>query len=276
MHRGDLVRAFSSSKIKQTLPNLLVILYDKIKAGPIDNLIRKTDRNGALICLVTYKHIESCEYAIQLFNGLQLFGQSIRVQFSQNSQNMTLKSSMSFNSPNTPNGGMKQRTASSTPALDRALPSLPPPMGQFDPTDPNVQQMMMPFVNQLGALLTNPAASQPQDQYNRSRSSHGGRAEHHSRRGEYYDNRGAAGGNQYNKTHHQGHSSWQPPVSRDVNFNNNQRHSRHQTFNQPPPNRFNNNQMVQNNFNNFNPNFNNNARQRSRSRSPSNKRHKRF
>ena len=56
-----------------------------IQAGPIEKLNRKFDRNGQIISLVTYKHFESCDYAIKLFNNLNLFGQQLRVQFSQNS-----------------------------------------------------------------------------------------------------------------------------------------------------------------------------------------------
>jgi RNA recognition motif-containing protein len=57
------------------------------KAGPIENLNRKLDRNGNTICLLTYKHLESCDYAIQIFHGIHLYGQPMRVQFSQNSTN---------------------------------------------------------------------------------------------------------------------------------------------------------------------------------------------
>lgn len=53
------------------------------QAGPIDNIVRKADRNGNIIALITYKHIESCDYAIRLFNGIKLFNQSLKVQQSQ-------------------------------------------------------------------------------------------------------------------------------------------------------------------------------------------------
>ncbi len=53
------------------------------KAGPLENIIRKEDRNGNLICLIIYKHIESCDYAIKLFNGITLFNTSLKVQQSQ-------------------------------------------------------------------------------------------------------------------------------------------------------------------------------------------------
>ena len=45
--------------------------------------MRKQDRNGHLICLITYKHLATCEYAIKLFNGINLFGQPLKVQQSQ-------------------------------------------------------------------------------------------------------------------------------------------------------------------------------------------------
>ena len=71
-----------------------------LQAGPIENLVRKPDRNGNLIALITYKHLESCDYAIKLFNGISLFNQPLKVQFSQNS--LTSRGSMSnLNTPNT-------------------------------------------------------------------------------------------------------------------------------------------------------------------------------
>lgn len=69
-----------------------------LQAGPIENIIRKPDRNGNLIALITYKHLESCDYAIKLFNGINLFNQPLKVQFSQNS--LTSRGSMSnLNTP---------------------------------------------------------------------------------------------------------------------------------------------------------------------------------
>jgi len=60
------------------------ILYELfLQAGPLENIIRKEDRNGNLICLIIYKHIESCDYAIKLFNGITLFNTSLKVQQSQ-------------------------------------------------------------------------------------------------------------------------------------------------------------------------------------------------
>lgn len=60
------------------------ILYELfLQAGPIENIIRKEDRNGHLICLIVYKHAQSCDYAIKIFNGITLFNQSLKVQLSQ-------------------------------------------------------------------------------------------------------------------------------------------------------------------------------------------------
>jgi RNA recognition motif-containing protein len=57
------------------------ILYELfLQAGPIENLIRKNDRNGKIFSLVTYKYIDSCDYAIKLFNGINLFNQPLKVQ----------------------------------------------------------------------------------------------------------------------------------------------------------------------------------------------------
>jgi RNA recognition motif-containing protein len=69
-----------------------------LQAGPIENIVRKPDRNGNLIALITYKHLVSCDYAIKLFNGISLFNQPLKVQFSQNS--LTSRGSMSnLNTP---------------------------------------------------------------------------------------------------------------------------------------------------------------------------------
>lgn len=46
-------------------------------------MIRKEDRNGNLICLIIYKHIKSCDYAVKIFNGITLFNMSLKVQLSQ-------------------------------------------------------------------------------------------------------------------------------------------------------------------------------------------------
>ena len=55
---------------------------------------RKPDRNGNIIALITYKHLESCDYAIKIFNGISLFNQALKVQFSQsNASNLTSKAS---------------------------------------------------------------------------------------------------------------------------------------------------------------------------------------
>lgn len=60
------------------------ILYELfLQAGPIEKIIRKEDKNGNLICLITYKHAVSCDYAIKIFNGISLFGMPMKVQLSQ-------------------------------------------------------------------------------------------------------------------------------------------------------------------------------------------------
>lgn len=60
------------------------ILYELfLQAGPIEQIKRKEDKNGNLICLITYKHAVSCDYAINIFNGISLFGTALKVQLSQ-------------------------------------------------------------------------------------------------------------------------------------------------------------------------------------------------
>lgn len=63
--------------------NSLNFFFFLLKAGPLENIIRKEDRNGNLICLIIYKHVQSCDYAIKLFNGITLFNTSLKVQQSQ-------------------------------------------------------------------------------------------------------------------------------------------------------------------------------------------------
>ena len=56
---------------------LIIILY---KAGPIDNVVRKPDKKGNIFCLITFKYVDSCDYAIKLFNGINIYGKSLKVQ----------------------------------------------------------------------------------------------------------------------------------------------------------------------------------------------------
>ena len=49
-------------------------------------MVRKPDRNGNIIALITYKHIESVDYSIKLFDKILLFGQRLKVQLSNINQ----------------------------------------------------------------------------------------------------------------------------------------------------------------------------------------------
>ena len=54
---------------------------------------------------MTYKHLESCDYAIKIFNNIHLYNQQLRVQFSQNSSQGQLQQQRndSFNNGNSSN-----------------------------------------------------------------------------------------------------------------------------------------------------------------------------
>jgi RNA-binding protein 7 len=83
-----------------------------LQAGPIENLIRKPDRNGNIIALVTYKHIESVDYSIKLFDKILLFGQRLKVQLSNINQKVPATSAgeqtSTTTSPNLSSGYQKQ------------------------------------------------------------------------------------------------------------------------------------------------------------------------
>src|SRR5579883_1848687 len=103
----------------------IIVLINKIKAGPIENLVRKADRNGKLICLVTYKHLESCDYAIKVFNNIQLYNQPLRVQFSQNSsqsqQQQQQQQQQHLHRNNSSTQGLNSRNQSQTRQQDYTL-----------------------------------------------------------------------------------------------------------------------------------------------------------
>ncbi len=83
-----------------------------LQAGPIENLIRKPDRNGNIIALVTYKHIESVDYSIKLFDKILLFGQRLKVQLSNINQKVPAttagEQTSAVTSPNLSSGYQKQ------------------------------------------------------------------------------------------------------------------------------------------------------------------------
>lgn len=101
------------------------ILYELfLQSGPIETIVRKPDRNGQLIALITYKNIESVDYAIKLFNDLYLFGQRLKVNLSQNG---TRDSMGARDSPKQQNGQLLdiQQTMSRGRSLDH-FAQIPP------------------------------------------------------------------------------------------------------------------------------------------------------
>lgn len=126
------------------------ILYELfLQVGPIDNLNRKEDRNGKIIALVTYKHLESCEYAVKLFNGISLFNQELRVRFSQNSQFSSRNSSSNLNTP--------LNRQNSRPAMENNTNN--------NQTGQNIQPLMIAAVQQaFMQQLMSPLMQQQQQQ----------------------------------------------------------------------------------------------------------------
>lgn len=109
------------------LKNFLILIQ---QAGPIDNIVRKADRNGNLICLITYKHVESCDYAIKLFNGISLFNQSLKVRPSDSNSTVSrdtnqLQRTNSTNSYQRAAYNNRQTDVPKTPTTPQSL--MPPP-----------------------------------------------------------------------------------------------------------------------------------------------------
>lgn len=146
------------------------ILYELfLQVGPIDNIIRKADRNGNIISLVTYKHIESCEYAIKLFNGINLFNQSLKVQFCQNSQ---LNTRSSTTTSSTTTSTSSRHTERSRHSIESSSQQPNPVNISMQPlmltAQQNLLQLMSPLIQQFSPLF-NQQTSLVSD-YNRSKS----------------------------------------------------------------------------------------------------------
>ncbi|RNA30385.1 RNA-binding 7 [Brachionus plicatilis] len=171
------------------------ILYELfLQVGPIDNIVRKADRNGNIIALITYKHIESCDYAIRLFNGIKLFNQSLKVQQSQPGGQITAKAG----GPNTPtnpsyqNRYSRKSMESIQPGSEAQAQSL---MGlMFMQQHPqNFQQFSAPqSYNRSHSIgesdaeyRTSRRSERHQEHYNHQQQQHGGRFQrnlsHHQR-----------------------------------------------------------------------------------------------
>ncbi|CAF0968498.1 unnamed protein product [Brachionus calyciflorus] len=143
------------------------ILYELfLQVGPIDNIIRKADRNGNIIALVTYKHVESCEYAIKLFNGIKLFNQSLKVQQSQTGNQIASKGSntnlsSAQSTPNNPT--LQNRYSRKSIETNRQM---------NEPNEQMIQQLMLPpqqqaLLNMMSPLLQqfSPLIGQNHQQY---------------------------------------------------------------------------------------------------------------
>lgn len=236
------------------------ILYELfLQAGPLDNIVRKNDRNGKLICLITYKYQESCDYAIQLLNGIKLYGQSLKVQQSQqntpnlpnnksssnlNNTSSSIQNQSNTNTPNsTPYSNMK-RSNSNVHLNQQQMepsPSASNSMSRQNSSQNFQQFMLNPFALDpsgllstlaQAAMMTQSSGSGNQQPFHRSNS--GANLEQNNdrqSRRDYDSNRNNSnrgGGNRGSYS-----SSWQAPLSRDPNMrpshqnqhdNNNPRH----------------------------------------------------
>lgn len=168
------------------------ILYELfLQAGPIENIIRKEDRNGNLICLIIYKHVESCEYAINIFNGITLFNTSLKVQKSQQpgQQNSQSRRQSTNNYQNRDQSSRMNRSDNLTPTASPVDSRMRPPQQNLN--NLMAQQFQAVASNEFGTLsnLQNPYS----DQINRSVGSNfdfDNKEDHHQSRRNNGGNRG--------------------------------------------------------------------------------------
>lgn len=235
------------------------ILYELfLQAGPIENVIRKPDRNGKLFSLITYKYIESCDYAIKLFNGINIFNQSLKVQQSvPNSGN----AAQQFVPP-PPNHYQQQMQQPQYQQQNRARHQSMDPRAMM-PNSLNNNQQGLPLMQhpavQLANLMVNSFNPYPDLQNFRNDNESGAGGGHQSRRNNYNEQR--HNGNTYNRSNtYAGNSNSR---NYDNSNNNNGRDFNNQQRNQ------------QHDYNSHHHSNSLNKRRSSRSRSPSNDKRRR-
>jgi RNA-binding protein 7 len=227
------------------------ILYELfLQAGPLENIIRKEDRNGNLICLIIYKHAQSCEYALNLFNGIQLFNMSLKVQLSQqpgqqgalNKRPPQAKNNYA-NLRHNRQSSSEQNTPSSSPINNKNM--LPPHHNsqnqlaqQFNEFGTGAQ-FQNPYANDINRMVSNSNMGTWENQNNDNN--------HHQSRRNNNDN------NNFNRNNDRGFSN-------DYNNRNNHNNQRNGSYDNRNQSRDHNNR--------------NNDRQDDRSRSPLRKRNR--
>jgi hypothetical protein len=113
--------------------------------------VRKTDRNGSLIGLITYKHIESVDYSIKLLNTIALFGQRLKVMPSQKQPANTTSTSSQYSAIYS-----RIYSRSHYKSSDNIHDcTRTPPIQHFAPGLMNVQQNQFMLYQQLMSLANN-------------------------------------------------------------------------------------------------------------------------
>jgi len=162
------------------------ILYELfLQAGPIDSIVRKADKNGHLIALATFKHIESVDYAVNLFNNILLFSQKLKVQHSQKTASQSQQQAELNKSSSSPAGlstplGMN-RSYSRNQVNENVYDSPKMPLLQQQPImqlmtaqfSPALMHNFNQFANQNLPSFATPTHHRNQHQSRHDHSSHG-------------------------------------------------------------------------------------------------------
>jgi len=200
------------------------ILYELfLQAGPIENVIRKEDRNGNLICLIIYKHIKSCDYAIKILNGITLFNMSLKVQLSQAPGTRPTPAPNNYaNNSNKDKRRMSLDQNSYASSPNSAM--LPPQQQQFSQF--MSQQLMNPYSDQINRSVSGSNLNFDEQQNQR----------HHSRRSGNYnqnrDNRGYSNDNRRNYSNNNDYNHNRNGSNQRKNSREN--HDRYQDQSQSP------------------------------------------
>jgi RNA recognition motif-containing protein len=151
------------------------------QAGPIDSIVRKSDKNGHLIALVTFKHVESVDYAVSLFNNILLFSLKLKVQHSQKKASQSQLQADLNKSSSSPAGGSTplgiNRSYSRNQVKENVYESPKIPLLQQQPlmqlmTAQFSPAMMHSYANQNLPSFTTPTHQRNQHQSRHQHSSH--------------------------------------------------------------------------------------------------------
>jgi hypothetical protein len=155
------------------------------QAGPIDSIVRKSDKNGHLIALVTFKHVESVDYAVSLFNNILLFSLKLKVQHSQKTASQSQLQADLNKSSSSPAGGSTplgmNRSYSRNQVNENVYESPKIPLLQQQPLmqlmtaqfSPAMMHSFNQFANQNLPSFATPSHQRNQHQSRHQHSSHG-------------------------------------------------------------------------------------------------------